>query len=89
MGLFGRTSCEEQRSYAVRVWTVETSDSFLVTEQLNKEEAEDFYIEFKKELESSKEWIEIEKNLGKDDEAITYLLNKKNIVGIALENRNN
>jgi hypothetical protein len=86
--LFGRKSCEENRDWCVKVCLVDDT-YIIVTEQLNKKEAKEFYNELKKELKESKsDWVEIESSNGDDYEPYTRLFNKKNITHIALKNDN-
>ncbi len=84
MGLFGRTSCREDRSWQVRLHLCD-GDSVTVTEQLNEKEATEFYKDLKKELlESKSDWVEIKTDNGDDYHADTRLFNKINIKHIKL-----
>lgn len=82
MTLFGRTSCNEQRDWAVKVFF--SGESVLdVTEQLNEKEATEFYEEFIKKLEDKSQLIEVIKDRGQRA-THRYTLVKRNITTVEL-----
>lgn len=82
--LFGRKSCKEDRRWEVRAHFIDDS-VVLLTQQLNEEEAQDFYDELIEELQKSKsDWIEVKTDMGEDYHPDTRLLNKRNIKLIKL-----
>jgi len=84
MGLFGRTSCNEDRSWSVECYTID-GDRITLTEQLNKKEATAFYKEIEKELTNNKPYIKVFKD-GGEYEGKDWLIVKSSIIGISLVN---
>ena len=78
MGLFGRTSCNEQRDWQVEAM-MNDGDYFKLTEQLNEDEAMEFYEDLMEEVENSESgFIEVEKDRG-NRSSITMSINLINV----------
>jgi len=84
MGLFGRTSCREDRSWRVRAYMLGDVDDINLTEQLNEEEATKFFEEVQKEFDKPTKTIKILKDRGEYKDR-TYLIVKSGVSYIKLE----
>jgi UDP-N-acetylmuramyl tripeptide synthase len=79
MGLFGRTSCREDRSWRVIADTVD-NERIVLTEQLNEEEATKFLKELEEQFEDKKKTIKVIKDGGDNYYEQTWIINKRNVV---------
>ena len=75
MGLFGRTSCNEERDWLVRA--IFNDGVIDLTEQINEEEANQFFNELQKEVKNSNDgFVKVHKDRGEYSDK-TYLINLK------------
>lgn len=85
MGLFGRTACGENRDWKVIAFLNSDANPIRLTEQLNEQEAKEFYDKLKIEiLNCSNGWIECYKDNGDEYTSETRFLNLANITHIKL-----
>ena len=80
--LFGRTACNEERDWDVMV-EFTSGEEFNLTEQLNEEEATDFFNKIKEKMADKESFIEVVKDRG-TCRARTYIIPKANITYIRL-----
>lgn len=81
MALFGRTSCEEQRDWQVRIYLVDEC-WILATEQLNEDEAKEFYNKVNAEFNKPAKTMEVIKDRGMNKSDKTFTIVKDKVTSI-------